>query len=758
MTLGALKGDLGDTAGAEDDLRQALALQPDLAEAHYNLGNVLRMRGKLREAIASVERAVGINPDYAAAWTSLGRLYVSQKDAASAERCCQRAVSLRPDSMEPHLGLGNVYAQSGELEAAVGCYEKVVELAPGFSKGWYVLGYTLSQLQRHGDAESCARRAIALQPDLAEAHVLLGNSLRVQNRLDESIDAYRRAVAIRADDADAHFFLANTLMARGRAEEAASSYQAVIRLQPTFGLACNRLGNALQQQGKLPEAIAAFNQALSLSSADAAIYSNLGNAYRLAGDLEAAETNVREALRLKPDSPEAHSNLGEILRTQGLPEDAVHYYRRAIELQPDFSGAHSNLLLCLNYLPDHGPAALFAAHREWGQRHAPCIEPAPDYANVPDRNRRLRIGYVSPDLRNHAVACFIEPVLANHDPENSEIICYAEVSKPDAVTERLQAMVHGWCSTCGLTDEQVAKQIRSDGIDILVDLAGHTAGSRLTVFALRPAPVQVAYLGYANTTGLTCMDYRLTDEVADPPGDEGYYTEKLRYLRQGFSCYAPSPFAPSVSPLPARKAGYATFASFNNLVKINPAVIDLWCRVLHANPSSRMIVFRHILKGMIRERLQRAFTERGIDPKRLDLLSEFPAKYRTLPAGQWHLGLYDYVDVTLDTFPWNGHTISCESLWMGVPVVTLYGDRHAGRICASVLKAVGLERLIARDPGEYVRIATGLANDLDELERLRAGMRDRLRASALCDGAGFTRRLEQAYREMWGEWCDKFHR
>ena len=336
-------------------------------------------------------------------------------------------------------------------------------------------------------------------------------------------------------------------------------------------------------------------------------------------------------------------------------------------------------------------------------------------------------------------------LFAHHDRQQVEIFCYAETTAPDSTTAQFQARADGWRWTAGLDDADVAAQIRSDRIDLLVDLAGHTAGNRLTALAWKPAPVQITYLGYPSTTGLATIDYRLTDAVADPPGEPQCHTEALVRLPL-MSCYQAPDHAPPVSPLPALSSGGITFGSLNNLAKLNPRVIDVWCAVLRAVPSGRLLIFRNTLKGSAQEHLHGQLVEKGISPDRFQLTN-------TVPSGQSYLSVYDSVDVALDPFPWSGHTTTCEALWMGAPVVTLYGNRYAGRMAACALTALGLTQFIAQSAEDYVAIAADWASRLDRLARLRDELRGRMQASPLCDGKSFTRALEQTYRDLWRRWC-----
>ena len=464
-----------------------------------------------------------------------------------------------------------------------------------------------------------------------------------------------------------------------------------------------------------------------------------------------AEAAYRRAIELKPDYAEAHINLGNALKDQGRLAEAEAMYRRAIDLKPDFAKAHSALLLLLNYRPATDPSALYRAHREWRDRYARHLErPARPYDNTRDPERRLRVGYVSPDFRTHSVSFFFEPLLAAHDRAAVELFCYAEVKHPDDTTSRLKTLADYWRSTLGLTDDGVGDLGRADGMDVLVDLAGHTGDNRLLVFARKPAPVQVTWLGYPSTTGLSTIDCRLTDAIADPEeGSGACHSETLVRLPGGFLCYKAPEVAPEVSPLPARTTGFVTFGSFNNSSKVTPEVVAVWARIMRRIPGSHLLLkSRQFADATTRQRYVKLFVGYGIDAPRIRLLPNAPSLEK-------HLGTYSRVDIALDTFPYNGTTTTCEALWMGVPVITLRGDRHAGRVGASLLARVGLAELIAENEEAYVETAVSLAGDRGRLEALRTGLRARMSASPLCDPAGFARQVEAAYREMWKQWCRK---
>jgi predicted O-linked N-acetylglucosamine transferase (SPINDLY family) len=519
-----------------------------------------------------------------------------------------------------------------------------------------------------------------------------------------------------------------------------------LRLNPQLVHIHSQLGKVLQKLGRPEEAIAEYQQYVDARPDAADGWNNLGLVQRQLEQLDAAAESCRRALEINPGLAQVWNNLGNILKTFGQFDEAVAHYRRAVQLRPDFIGAHSNLILCLNYVPAFDEAELYQEHLRWAAAHVKECGPDRTYTNEPDPSRCLRVGYVSPDLRTHAVASFFEPLLANHDHDIVDVTCYAQVARGDATTKRLQSESDRWCCTVGMSHAELANRIRADGIDILVDLAGHTGRNRLPVFGLCPAPVQLSAIGYPATTGMQAIDYRLTDVIADPDGAEQFYTEKLLRLEHGLTVYRPPENAPPVGPLPAGSAGGITFGSLNNLVKLNQEVIALWSDVLNRVPDSRLLLFRDMLKGAVAERVRADFSRFGITGDRLELRHE-------LVPGEIYLSVYASIDIGLDPFPWNGHVTTCEALWMGVPVVALRGRAQRGRLAASVLHQVGLDELVAGSKDDYVRIAGCLADDLASLSNLRQRLRQQVNESVLCDGPGLAREVEGVYRDVWQHWC-----
>ncbi len=553
----------------------------------------------------------------------------------------------------------------------------------------------------------------------------------------------QKALSIKPDYSPSHNAAGLVCACMGKFNEAIVYFREAVRLDDNFVEAWSNLGNAQSAAGDFNAAIISFKEALRRNPNFFEAYYNMGNCLRETNNFDEAITCYKAALNVRPVSAEALTNLGEALQTIGNFTEAENYYRRILELSDKKNSvAYSNLLLCMNYNPAYSPERLYEEHVRFGKTfYSPQTGPRQGTCYATSR-KKIRIGYVSPDFCMHPASRFIEPMLRFHDRDDFEICCYSNVARPDEITEKTKKLAFQWHDISHISDDQVARLIKNDEIDILVDLSGHTARNRLLVFAKKPAPIQVSYLGYPNTTGLSAIDYYLSDKMVDPAGHDRFYVEKLVRLERCFCAFMPYENSPPVNALPAQKAGHITFGSLHTLARLNEQVIDLWSKLLHTVISSRLCIIRNTLVGGVRERLYAEFETRGIPRQRIDMRN-------TLPPGG-HLALYHDIDIALDTFPWSGHTTACESLWMGVPVVTLCGDRHAGRMVSSILSAAGVTDCIAQTPDEYIAIARQLASSPNVLQSLRQGLRARMSQSVLCDGKGFTKRLEDAYRKMLG--------
>jgi protein O-GlcNAc transferase len=522
-----------------------------------------------------------------------------------------------------------------------------------------------------------------------------------------------------------------------------------LQFGPNYVDAYNNLGLVLEETNRRDEAIMCYEKAVALNPNFDRAHYNLGTALKEKWQIDDAIKHYQIALQLNPCFVEAYNNMGLALQDQGNLEEAERYFRLALQMKPDFSLCYSNLLLLMNYSARYDPPTVFSEHLRFAsQMGEPLSSALLPHANKPSSARRLRIGYVSPDFRRHSVAYFIEPVLEAHSRDDFEVFCYSDVLRPDNITKRLQEYADQWRSIVGISDAETAELIRRDEIDILVDLAGHTGNNRILVFARKPAPVQVSWLGYPNTTGISTVDYRFVDGYTDPPGlTDPFYTEELIRLPESFLCYLPDKDSPNVEESLFIKSGHVTFGSFNYFTKVSPETVALWTAIMKAIPSSHLILkSRNFSDRTSCKHAMELFTRNDIAAERIELL---PINLSFTE----HLGVYNRVDIALDTFPYNGTATTCEALWMGVPVITLAGDTHASRVGASLLSNIGLSDLVAHTREQYREIAVRLASDLNKLKSLRYTLRDRVARSPLTDATRFIVHLENCYKNIWDKYC-----
>ncbi len=735
-------------------LRQAEALYRQIHAQHptpevcNNLGQALQAMGRLDEAAAAYQEAVTRRPDFAPAYFGLGTVLFSLGKFAQAANSLRRLLELAPDSPEGHNAFGNALTMTGRHDEAIAAYQKAILLNPSFADPYNNLASALLELGRHEEAIAVYQRALALRPTYPEAHYNLGDALKQTGRLDEAIAEYRAALALRPEFPEALSQLGATLHTQGKFGEAENAFHQSLQQKPDFVAALNNLGNTLVAVGRLDEAAAAYRRAIAIDPRVPEAFNNLGIVLLDMRDFAGSIAASQSAIALRPGYAEAIYGLSKAQRELGLMREALAGFRRAtiLSVEPRFG---STLVYHLHFRTDTTPVEIYDEHVRWNQKYAKNLQRSvAKRANDRSPGRRLRIGYASPDFRRHSVSYFVEPILASHDREQFEIFCYADVTRPDATTARFQALADHWRDISGLSAQRIADWVRTDQIDILVDLAGHTSGLLPSVFALKPAPVQVTQIGYPGTTGLTTIDYRITDAFADPPGDaDALYTERLWRLAGTAWCYRPPSYAPDVSAGPGESAEHFTFGCFNHLAKINDLMLDLWSQILRASPHSRLVLKAAGLNDeRTRARILAKLTANGADSGRIDLLPQTDSPVE-------HLSSYSRMDAALDTFPYSGTTTTCEALWMGVPVITIAGAAHVSRVSGSLLTAIGLNQFVAANRDEYVQIAVQMAQEPSVVAQLRREMRDRLIRSPIRDEAGHARRLEDAYRTMWKAWC-----
>jgi predicted O-linked N-acetylglucosamine transferase (SPINDLY family) len=655
------------------------------------------------------------------------------------------------DEHEKLLAAGMEHHRLGNLAEAERIYRQVLGANANHPAALQLLGVLAHQTGHLDAAMTLLRRAVDLESGSTDSHNSLGELYRTLGRHDLALAHFESAVARDPNNAPARVNLGNALHAGGGGENlrhAQEHLRAAVRLAPSAGSYCD-LGTVLVETD-LSQAAQAFADALKLNPDHAESLANLGYIYSTGGQYSQAIALQRRAAALLPRSPHVHENFGVTLMSAGELAEAIACFRRSVEIAPAFQGGWQNLLLALTHDPSLSGEQVFQEHRAWATRFADghTSAAAAPHTNERSLERRLRVGYVSGDLREHAVASFFEPLLTHHRRTNVEVYCYSNSGAVDATTERLKRAADAWRDVAGMSDEQLAQQIRADAIDILVDLSGHTYGHRLLALALKPAPVQVTYLGYPGSTGMSAIDYRLTDAIADPPGmTDRLYTEKLLRLPRCAWCYQAPRQAPEVAPLPLDSNGYVTFGSLNKLAKVTPAFLRACAELLARVPDSRLLIKSSLSnEASTREVLGKTMAAANVPPERCEIVGSFAR------AGA-HLAIHARVDVALDTHPYNGTTTTCESLYMGVPVITLAGDRHLSRVSASLLNAVGLADLVASSWEQYVDKAARLARQVNGLRELRAALRGCMRQSPLMDPSGLAEAVESAYRECWRRWC-----
>ena len=763
---------------AVEAYRAALQINPHSAVIYRNLASAIHGTGRVDEAAAALEQAVLLEPENVETQHRLALFLQEMERLPEAINGYVRALTLAPHSAEIHRDYGVALRMAKRLEDSVAALRKSIELQADLAESYNELGVSYQALDRFDEAQSAYRAALEIDPGYAEAQNNLGVVLQLEGKHDEAIAAYREALAGKPDYLDAISNLANALQEKGRNTEAIGVYRRALQIQPDSAEMYNKLGNALRMLGRLKEAYAAFEECLRIAPDFSDAHNNLGVALQAESRCVEALAEFDRAIKLKPDCPEAWNNRGGVLQYTGNIDAAVAAYERAISVGADSSSAYANLANTLSYQgrftealanferamvlepksakyhsdwlynlhfhPGYDAASLLHEHRRWNERHASALRAQwRELTNEPRADKRLRIGYVSPDFRAHVAGAGILALLRAHDRSRCEIYCYSSVAHEDATTAQIRALSDFWRPIMGVSDDEAAGQIRADQIDILVDLSVHSAENRLLLFARRPAPVQITYLGYCSTTGMEAMNYRVSDPFLDPVEQgNGSYSEKTVRLARSYWHYTPLGETPEPGRSPAA-AGFTTFGSLGNFAKISPGILDLWSKILGAMPRSRLLL--HAPEGSCRDRVLKHLGSEGMSAERV----EFVAKQ----GWEGYIRTWQKIDVALDTLPYGGGITTCDALWMGVPVVTLVGATAVGRGGKSILGNLGLKNLVAESPEQYVEIATRLGADCAKREELRRTLRQRMSDSPLRDAGGFARDIESIYNEVWEDWC-----
>jgi len=697
---------------------EAIRLAPNPARAHLNHGNVLLLKGDLKGALDTFRTALEHQPDYAGAYYNIGNALLGNRQLDEAVASYRRALEIQPDYAEVHCSLGVALKELGQLDGAIASFLKALQINPDLAEGRLNLDVAVGDIFNRGN-------------------ILMGSG-----QLVEAVAHYRRVLEIQPDYTEAHTTLGVALMCLGQVEGAVASYRRALQIKPDSAEALCNLGVALKELGQLDGAVASCRRALELNPDFAQAHSNLGNALIALGQLDNAVASCRQALKIKPAFAEAHCNLGYALTDIGQLDNAMASFRQALEIKPDFAEVHNSLLFTLNYTASHTPLYCLEQARQYGQVVEGKVGARFSAWQCEDRPERLRVGLVSGDLLNHPVGFFLEGLLAHIDPARIELIAYPTHYSEDELTARIRPYFSAWNSLVGKSDEAATRLIHADAIHVLIDLSGHTAHSRLPVFAWKPAPVQVSWLGYFATTGVSEIDYFLADAVGVPETQRAQFTESVWYLPDTRLCFTVPRIDLPVAVLPALKNGYITFGCFQTLAKMGDAVLETWGEILAALPNAKLRVQCKQLgePAQVEQMLQR-LQRYGIDP----------ARVRTQGSShrEAYLAAHAEVDVILDTFPYPGGTTTCEALWMGVPTLTLAGNSLLARQGASLLTSAGLKEWVTTDKDEYIARAIALAGDLPKLATLRAVLRQQVLASPLFDAPRFAMNFEDA---LWGMW------
>lgn len=742
-----------ESRGAMDEaLRRyeaAISLMPSMARAHFSRGNILLDRGANAEALAAYTLAAKFKPDSAGTHYNMGNALLRLGSLDSGISALERAIAIRPDFAEAHLSLGVALMDKQLPAQAVINFNAVLNSKPDVAEALQKRGIALLDLKEPAKAAADFERALALNSSAADIHSNLGSALVELNRLDDAIASYTRALRINPKLVDVHYNLGLAHQNSGRLEKAIESYHQALEIEPDHVSSLNNLGGIFVDLGRNDSALQCFGHVCRLEPKKPEAHLNLGIALVTRGLVDAAMESFRRALEIQPDNVDALLRLGGALVDIGELDQALKCIRKGLALRPDYPLAHNLLLFVNNFLGVQSADQALEDAKRFGAMTQRDAIPYDRWKSNPDPTNKLRIGLVSGDLCNHPVGYFLDGVLnalATVAADRLEVSAYLTRACSDPTTERIRRCCSHWCLVSKHSDEALARQIHDDGIDVLIDLSGHTAHNRLPMFAWRPAPVQVSWLGYFATTGVPTMDYLIADDWTLLPDQERFFTEQIWRLPKSRLCFTKPEVKVQVGPLPVVSAGCITFGCFNNLSKMNDAVVELWARVLNAVPDSRLFLKSKQLSDYSAQRVtSERFASHGVNANRLILEGSQPrAEF---------FAAYHRVDIALDPFPYTGGTTTAEALWMGVPVLTLAGESFLSRQGVGLLMNAGLADWVANDHDDYVAKAVLHADGIPALASLRAGLRQQVLSSPVYDSIRFAYDFEKALRGMWETWC-----
>ncbi len=732
---------------ARDLCAGVLNKNPKNAEALMLRGQIAQHDGALDTAYIFLQRALRQLPQHASLLNVFGKVCWQLGRHKEARRALEQSLQLSPDAYEALRDYARVLAEDSCDEKLAGIYRRLLAQHPDDLEVLVQFGCLLESNEKFDEAADYGRRALQIDPRHHQALQLLGHVELARGHHAEALTCYRQAEAIDPHDARTQVFLGQALLDCGYADDAVAAFGRALKISSHDESIQKLIGSRVRRNNVIEAMADHYRKMLAENPQNAESHFGLGLIYMRQRNVDACIEEYRKAVELAPDHSSALHNLGMAYKDRGELAPAIACFRKVAAMNDNACYGHGSLIYTLHFDPACSEEELFAEHRRWDERFAAHLGLAlRPHDNEPIPERRIKIGYVSPNFSMHPVGRFMTSLFRAHDHDQFEICCYSDTRFADDVTRQIRAHADVWVECADMNDEQLAARIRRDKVDILVDLTMHMASNRMLMFARKPAPVQMTYLAYCSTTGLSAIDYRITDPHLDPPErSDMYYTEKSLRLPTTYWCYEPAIKNVDVNALPADQNGYVTFASLNNFCKVAPHTLTIWSQIMAAVPNSRMIMF--CLAGNTRTRVENIFAQAGVAAERL--------RFFDIVSLQHFFRLLHAVDIALDPFPYPGGTTTCDALWMGVPTVSLAGHAAWTRSGLSIMRNIGLPELATFSEEEYLHRAITLATDLPRLAQLRATMRNRLNQSPLMNEQQFARDVEGLFRNAWEKWCEK---
>ncbi|MCK4743149.1 MAG: tetratricopeptide repeat protein [Sulfuriflexus sp.] len=733
---------------AQKHLKKLCKLEPNDFQAWYFLGSINGQLGKFDDAIKALQKALRIKSSSTEALSILGLALFSAGRHEEAVATYKKLIKLEPGNIDALINIGAAYIVLEDYQQAISQLQQSLKYELT-SIAHANLGKAFHHIGNQDDAQKHLEIALSMESSSLDALMIMAEMKHEQRNYNEALNYYDNATKFHPNEEKTWNNKGLVLYDTRQTKEAIACFKQAIELNPKHLNSFLNLGIAEHSIGETSAAIKSFKHAIAVNPKYLSAYINLGIAEHDIGQSKEAEILLNKALKISPKNGKILNELGRIYLSRANHSKAMEYFKQSHQYSSAQATSKqvsiSNFLYTMNYDPQYSQKDIYEAHKKWGNSFKKEIISNRSACN----NKKIRIGYISPDFRTHSVAYFIEPLLTQHNKNEFEIVCYANVSSPDEKTKELMAYADKSRDIHLVDSNELYKIISDDKIDILIDLAGHTSGNSLLAFSRKPAAIQITYLGYPNTTGLTSIDYRIVDKITDPIEQNDWHAEQLLFMPDCFICYKPPTDAPNIKTLPSAENKTITFGCFNSIIKFTPAVVRTFSDILKSVSNSKLVLKGKSLNDNdIRQPLLSLFNEQGIDESRLQLLAQTSSNTE-------HLELYNTIDIALDTFPYNGTTTTAEALYMSTPVISSMGDRHASRVSASLLTAIGHSELIAESEKDYVKLATELANDALRLENYNENLRADMLKSPLCDAPTFTKNLENIYKDVWTDYCSK---